>query len=214
MLLIREVMYCKPGKVRPMVEKFLAMSKLGAKSSMPKMRVMTDFCAERYWTIVAEMEVPNLQAFEAMMQGQGQRSEDTKELETIMRDYHELVEYGRREILQDRGMMPDVNPLGPGPPPTRLPRTQFRPGRPRRTTCCRRAEGESGIRAGLHPRKCRNLLGKTAPQTAPGEPLRSGEALSAGRCPPPAPTNPSRTVFRPRRSGGEGFFRWGLTRPV
>ena len=29
MYLIREVMYCKPGKVRPMVEKFLAMSKLG-----------------------------------------------------------------------------------------------------------------------------------------------------------------------------------------
>jgi hypothetical protein len=28
MLLIREIMYCKPGKVRPMVEKFLAMSKL------------------------------------------------------------------------------------------------------------------------------------------------------------------------------------------
>ena len=28
MLLIREVMYCKPGKVRPMVEMFLAMAKL------------------------------------------------------------------------------------------------------------------------------------------------------------------------------------------
>ena len=38
MLLIREVMYCKPGKVRPMVEKFLAMSKLNAKVGMPKMR--------------------------------------------------------------------------------------------------------------------------------------------------------------------------------
>ena len=56
MLLIREIMYCKPGKVRPMVEKFLAMSKLSAKVGMPKMRVMTDFCAERYWTLVAEME--------------------------------------------------------------------------------------------------------------------------------------------------------------
>lgn len=42
MLLIREIMYCKPGKVRPMVEKFLAMSKLSAKAGMPKMRVMTD----------------------------------------------------------------------------------------------------------------------------------------------------------------------------
>jgi len=28
MLLVREVFYCKPGKVRPLVEKFLAMNKL------------------------------------------------------------------------------------------------------------------------------------------------------------------------------------------
>lgn len=27
MLLTREIMYCKPGKVSPMVEKFLAMKK-------------------------------------------------------------------------------------------------------------------------------------------------------------------------------------------
>ena len=67
MLLIREIMYCKPGKVRPMVDKFLAMSKLGEKSGMPPMRIMTDFSAERYWTVVAEMEVQDLQAFEQMM---------------------------------------------------------------------------------------------------------------------------------------------------
>ena len=71
MLLVREVMYCKPGKVRPMVDMFLAMNKLGAKVGMPPMRVMTDFCAERYWTIVAEMEVESLDAFERMMQGSG-----------------------------------------------------------------------------------------------------------------------------------------------
>ena len=29
MLLTRDIMYCKPGKVRPMVEKFVAMAKLG-----------------------------------------------------------------------------------------------------------------------------------------------------------------------------------------
>ena len=71
MLLIREIMYCKPGKVRPAVEKFLAMSKLSEKAGMPKMKVMTDFCAERYWTVIAEMEVPSMQAFESMMSGQG-----------------------------------------------------------------------------------------------------------------------------------------------
>jgi hypothetical protein len=52
MLLIREIMYCKPGKVRPMVDKFLAMSKLNEKAGLGKMRVMTDFCAEQNWTIV------------------------------------------------------------------------------------------------------------------------------------------------------------------
>jgi hypothetical protein len=103
MYLIREIMYCKPGKVRPLVEKFLAMSKLGEKSGMPKMRVMTDMCAERYWTIVSEMEVPSLQAFDEMMQGQRQNAEDMKEFETLMRGYHDLVEYGRREIYKIEG---------------------------------------------------------------------------------------------------------------
>jgi hypothetical protein len=100
MLLIREVMYCKPGKVRPMVEKFLAMAKLTEKAGQGKMRVMTDFCAERYWTIVSEFEVPSMQAFEEMMQGQGQSAEDTKQFEAIMKGYHDLVEFGRREIYK------------------------------------------------------------------------------------------------------------------
>ena len=105
MLLVREIMYCKPGKVRPLVEKFLAMSKLSGKLGMGKMRVMTDVSAERYWMLVAEMEVPNLQAFEQMMQGppQGQSSEDAKEFETIMKGYHDLVEQGRREIYKIEG---------------------------------------------------------------------------------------------------------------
>jgi len=65
MFLIREIMYCKPGKVRAMVEKFVAMSKISEKAGMPRMRVMTDFAAERYWTVVAEMEVPDLQGLRA-----------------------------------------------------------------------------------------------------------------------------------------------------
>jgi hypothetical protein len=100
MLLIREIMYCKPGKVRPMVEKFLAMAKLNEKSGLGKMRVMTDFCAEQYWTIVSEFEVPSMQAFEDMMQGQGMTAEAMKEMENLMKGYHELVESGRREIYK------------------------------------------------------------------------------------------------------------------
>jgi hypothetical protein len=103
MLLIREIMYCKPGKVRPMVEMFLAMNKLGQKTGMPKMRVMTDFCAERYWTLVAEMEVASVEEFEGAMSGAGQSKDDQKEFEAIMKGYHDLVEYGRREIYKIEG---------------------------------------------------------------------------------------------------------------
>ena len=103
MLLVREIMYCKPGKVRPVVEKFLAMAKLSAKVGMPKMRVMTDFCAERYWTLVTEMEVASMDEFERMMQGGGQNSEAMKEFESIMKGYHDFVEYGRREIYKIEG---------------------------------------------------------------------------------------------------------------
>ena len=100
MMLVREIMYCKPGKVRPMVEKFVAMSKLGEKMGMGKWKVMTDFCAERFWTIVAEMEVPSMQAFEEMMTGTGQKAEDMKQFEALMQGYHDFVEYGRREIYK------------------------------------------------------------------------------------------------------------------
>ncbi len=103
MLLIREIMYCKPGKVRPMVEKFLAMSKLGEKMGMPPMRVMTDFCAERYWTIVSEMEVADLATFEKMMSSPEGSAEDMKKFEEIMKGYHDLVDHGKREVYKIEG---------------------------------------------------------------------------------------------------------------
>ncbi|HEU4642585.1 MAG TPA: hypothetical protein VFS44_09030 [Gemmatimonadaceae bacterium] len=103
MYLIREIMYCKPGKVRPMVEKFTAMSRVGERLGMPRMRVMTDFSAERYWTVVAEMEVPDLQAFEQMMSSPQGSAEDMKQMEEIMQGYHDLVDYGKREIYRIEG---------------------------------------------------------------------------------------------------------------
>lgn len=100
MYLIRELMYCMPGKVRPMVEKFLAMSKLSEKLGMPKMRVMTDFAAEQYWTIVSEMEVPDLQSFEQMMSNPQGSPDDLKKFDEIMKGYHDLVDHGKREIYK------------------------------------------------------------------------------------------------------------------
>ena len=98
MLMIREIMYCKPGKVKPMVEKFVAMSKLMEQKKMGKVRVLTDVSAERYWTIVAEFEVDSLDKFMAM-----DSSPEMKELEPLMKGYHELVDHGKREIYKIEG---------------------------------------------------------------------------------------------------------------
>jgi len=102
MYLIREVFYCKPGKVRPLVEKFLAMGKLNAKFGMPPMKIMTDFCAEQYWTVVSEMEVKDLAAFENMM-AMPQNADEMKQYEDLMKGYHDLVDRGKREIYKIEG---------------------------------------------------------------------------------------------------------------
>ena len=96
MFVVRDIMYCKPGKVRPMVEKFLALSKLGATIGMPTMRVMTDVSAERYWTVVAEIEVESLEKHAEM----SRKFAEVKELQDAMKGYHDLVDQGRREIYQ------------------------------------------------------------------------------------------------------------------
>jgi hypothetical protein len=100
MYVIREIMYCKPGKVRAMVDKFKAMNALSANVGMPAMRIMTDFCAEQYWTVVAEMEVTDLKAFEDMMKMPQGTAEDAKKFEEVMKGYHDLVDRGKREIYK------------------------------------------------------------------------------------------------------------------
>lgn len=99
MFVIRDIMYCKPGQVRPMTEKFVALAKALERSGMARMRVMTDFCAERYWTVVAETEVEDLLAFERMA-GAPQGAEETKEMDEAMKGYHDFVLQGRREIYR------------------------------------------------------------------------------------------------------------------
>jgi len=94
MLMIRDIMYCKPGKVRPLVEKFLAMARYSDELGWGSVRVMTDVSAERFWTVVAEIEAPTLEDFMKM----GAEEEGRKRMAEIMEGYHDLVDHGRREI--------------------------------------------------------------------------------------------------------------------
>jgi hypothetical protein len=96
MFLVRDIMYCKPGQVRAMVQKFLALSKMGQQIGFGPMRIMTDISAERYWTVVSEMEVKSLEEYTEM----SRKSMDIKEFQEAMKGYHDLVSEGRREIYQ------------------------------------------------------------------------------------------------------------------
>jgi hypothetical protein len=99
MFLVRDIMFCKPGKTRPMVDKFLALAKLGEKIGMGKMRVFTDVSAERYWTVVAETEVASMEQHAEM----ARKSMQMPEFQEVMKGYHDLVVEGRREIYTIEG---------------------------------------------------------------------------------------------------------------
>ena len=100
MYVVREIFHCKPGKVRPLVEKLQAMAaameKAGAGTGAGGPRVLTDVSGPPYWTVISELEVESLAAYfemdeEAMAEAGAAE---------IMAGYHELVDHGRREILK------------------------------------------------------------------------------------------------------------------
>ena len=96
MYVVRDIMYCKPGQARPMVKKFLALSKLMAPLGFGGMRVMTDVSAERYWTVVAEVEVDSLERYAEV----SRQTMSMKDFQEAMQGYHDIVVQGRREIYQ------------------------------------------------------------------------------------------------------------------
>ena len=96
MYVIREVLHCKPGKVRSMVEKFRVISSVLKEKGQEPLRLITDVSGEPYWTIVAEAMVERIEDFFTMEQAL-----TTNEIVgKAMADYHDLVASGRREIYR------------------------------------------------------------------------------------------------------------------
>ena len=96
MFIIREIVHCKPGKTRPMIERFKTLSNGLQKLGGPAMRLMTDVSGEQFWTIVAEAQVERVQDFfdfEQKLMGD-------ESIRKAMADYHDLVANGRREIYR------------------------------------------------------------------------------------------------------------------
>jgi hypothetical protein len=96
MYVIREVLHCKPGKVRQMVEKFGRISNVLKGMGVEPLRLMTDVTGEPFWTVVAEAKVEKVDDFFAVEQ----ELMANESLKKTMADYHELVEGGRREIFR------------------------------------------------------------------------------------------------------------------
>lgn len=99
MYLIREIMNCKPGKVRPTIESFKNLSATMKEMGLKPFRVLTDVSGEPFWTLVAETEVPSIDEFFAMEQ----KIMANPSAQKVMAGYHDLVNGGRREILRIEG---------------------------------------------------------------------------------------------------------------
>jgi hypothetical protein len=96
MYVIREVLHCKPGKVRQMVDKFRGISSVMKDMGHEPLRLLTDVTGEPFWTVVAEAKVEKIEDFFAVEQ----TLMANETLRKTMADFHELVESGRREIYR------------------------------------------------------------------------------------------------------------------
>ena len=96
MYVIREILNCKPGKVREMIEKFNAISSTLKGMGQEPMRILTDVTGEPFWTVVAEAKVESIDGFFDIEQ----RLMANEALRKEMSNYHELVSTGRREIYR------------------------------------------------------------------------------------------------------------------
>jgi hypothetical protein len=96
MYVIREVLNCKPGKVRQMVDKLRHISAVLVETGNEPLRLLTDVTGEPFWTVVAEAKVETVDDFFAVEQ----KLTANESLRKTMADYHELVDSGRREIFR------------------------------------------------------------------------------------------------------------------
>lgn len=96
MYVIREVLHCKPGKVRQMVDKFRQISTVMKEMGHEPLSLLTDVTGEPFWTLISEAKVEKIDDFFAVEQ----QLMANETLRKTMVDYHDLVEDGRREIYR------------------------------------------------------------------------------------------------------------------
>jgi len=94
MYVIRNVFKCKPGKAKDVIEKFKAAHALLADVEMDD-RILVDEVAG-FWTVVVELNVENIAAFESAMKDRGSR----EDVQKAMAGYLDQVDSGYREVFR------------------------------------------------------------------------------------------------------------------
>jgi len=96
MYVIREVLNCAPGKVRPLLEKFRSLSEALEARGVPPLRLLTDVSGPPFWTLVSEVTVERVEEFFAVEE----ELMADPEVRAAMAGYRDLIVQGRREIYR------------------------------------------------------------------------------------------------------------------
>ena len=96
MYVIREILNCKPGRIRDMIKKFEVISTALEEMGHEPLRLLTDVSGEPFWTLVAEAQVETIDGFLDIEKTLAANDK----VATAVADYHELVSAGRREIYR------------------------------------------------------------------------------------------------------------------
>ena len=96
MYMSRDIMHCKPGKAKELVEKFKQFSSVLQKKGMSIPRIYTDVSGDNYWTVVIETDVDDIDELVEMARNPAADPEANKALQ----GYHDLVVEGRRELFK------------------------------------------------------------------------------------------------------------------
>ncbi len=97
MYMSRDIMHCKPGKAKELVEKFKKFGSLLQKKGMHTPRIYTDVSGDNYWTVVIETDIDDIDSLVDMSRNPAAAD---PEAGNALQGYHDLVVEGRREFFK------------------------------------------------------------------------------------------------------------------
>ena len=94
MYVVRDIFKTKPGKAKELVNKFKQAEPFMKEAGYKNTKILTDVVSN-YWTVVIELEIESLEAFE-----KSEGFSSRPEVKEIMKGYMDLVLGGYREIFK------------------------------------------------------------------------------------------------------------------